>query len=84
MDDTQKVIEKLKNQITSLKIRLRRVEGYIEAIPNADDYIISDDGNGDLSSPFLDEAIKLVVKHDYMSASLLQRKLSLGFAQAEG
>lgn len=81
MDDTQKQIEELKNEVTSLKVRLRRVEGFVEAMPNSDDYV-SQDGTGNSEDPLIDEAIKIVCQYDRASASLLQRKLSTGYARA--
>jgi S-DNA-T family DNA segregation ATPase FtsK/SpoIIIE len=39
-------------------------------------------GNSDGGDPFIDEAIRVVCQYDRASASLLQRKLSVGYARA--
>lgn len=86
MNKDQKRIEKLENDITSLKIRLRRVEDYIMQMPNPDDffsqspspYSLSDFGDDDL----YEKAVEEVRQYDHASASLLQRKLQIGYARA--
>lgn len=42
----------------------------------------SKSGNSDGGDPFIDEAIRVVCQYDRASASLLQRKLSVGYARA--
>jgi len=80
MDDPQKIIEELKTEIVSLKIRLTRVERFIEDFPDPKEYIEhNDDTNGD---PLFEEAKITVQPYDMASASLLQRKLSIGYARA--
>jgi S-DNA-T family DNA segregation ATPase FtsK/SpoIIIE len=39
-------------------------------------------GNSDGKDAFFDEAIRIVCQHDKASASLLQRRLSIGYARA--
>ena len=39
-------------------------------------------GSSDSGDPFIDEAIRVVCQYDRASASLLQRKLSVGYARA--
>ena len=80
MDDQQKVIEELKNEIVSLKVRLRRVEGFIESMPSPDQYLSSKPIND--KDPLYEEAKKIVCEYDRASASLIQRKLSVGYARA--
>ena len=78
MDEPQKVIEELKTEITSLKIRLRRVEGFIEAMPNPEEYLPTDIGDGE--DPLFEDAKNTVMEYDRASASLIQRKLSVGYS----
>ena len=80
MDDTQKTIEELKTEIASLKIRMRRVEGFIEVMPAPDDYLAI--GESKAEEALLEEAKEIVSEYDRASASLLQRKLSIGYARA--
>lgn len=74
---TPKTLEQLETEIVSLKIRLRRVESFIESMPTADDYI-EPLGEDEL----LEEAAKVAIQYDRVSASLLQRRLSIGYARA--
>ncbi len=74
---TPKTLEQLETEIVGLKIRLRRVESFIESMPTADDFI-EPLGEDDL----LEEAEKVVVQYDRASASLLQRRLMIGYARA--
>lgn len=71
-------IEDLKTQVTSLKIRLRRIENFISCIPNPEEWI----NHEELEDDMLEEAKKLIVKYDRASASLLQRSLMIGYARA--
>lgn len=82
MDDTQKVIEDLKTEIAGLKVRLRRVEGFVRSMPAPEDYMPNEDEGEDGKDPLFEEAKKIVQEYDRASASLLQRKLSTGFARA--
>lgn len=80
-DDTKSpktTIEQLETEIVGLKIRLKRIEEFIEAMPTPSDYIFSDDDDDNL----LEEAEKVVQQYDRASASLLQRRLSIGYARA--
>ena len=81
MDDNQKIIEELKTEITGLKIRVKRLEDFAKSFPNPDDYMGTDvvrEGE----EPLYDEAVKIVSEYDMASASLLQRRLSIGYARA--
>lgn len=80
MDDTQKVIEELKNEIISLKIRLARTEEFIAAMPNPNKFL--KETVESFTDPLIEEAKKTVQEYDRASASLLQRKLSIGYARA--
>ena len=79
MDDTQKTIEELKTEIASLKIRMRRVEGF-KVMPAPYDYLAI--GESKAEEALLEEAKEIVSEYDRASASLLQRKLSIGYARA--
>ncbi len=80
MDDQQKIIEELKSEIVSLKVRLRRVESFIESMPNPDEHLQRLDDKG--VDVLLEAAQEIVSQYDRASASLLQRKLSIGYARA--
>lgn len=82
MDDTQKIIEELKTEIIGLKIRLMRIESFIGSMPDPSEYINTEEPSGDSKDPLTDEAIKIVCQYDRASASLIQRKLSTGYARA--
>jgi S-DNA-T family DNA segregation ATPase FtsK/SpoIIIE len=69
MDDNRKIIEELKKEIGVLKERLNRIEGFLKVLPKDDDEL-------------LEEAKKIIMEHDRVSASLLQRRLSIGYARA--
>ena len=77
MDDSQKIIEELKTEIVSLKIRLTRVERFVQDSPNPEDYILPETDDS-----LLEEAKQIAGEYDRASASLLQRKLSIGYARA--
>jgi|GEM_PF-1633376 len=77
MDNQQKTIEELKGEMTSLKIRMRRIESFIESMPNPEEYVSEKDVGG-----MVEEAKEIVSQYDRASASLLQRKLSIGYARA--
>jgi len=71
-------IEDLKKEIVSLKIRIRRLEEFVSAIPNSDDYVhVSEEPDG-----LFEQAVEIIKSHDLASASLLQRRLSIGYSRA--
>lgn len=74
----EKDIEELKTELAGLKIRLRRVEDYLLTFSNPEDYIHQADSEDSL----FEEAKMAVANYDKASASLLQRKLSVGYARA--
>lgn len=77
MNKKNNELEQFKTKIVSLEIRLRRVESFIENMPTPEDYI-EPRGDEDL----LEEAERIVTQYDRASASLLQRRLSIGYARA--
>lgn len=65
------ILENIFAQLNDLRKRVETLEGKPAkpVVPAEDD-------------PLLPEAIKLVQQHDKVSASLLQRRLSIGYARA--
>lgn len=78
-EDTKspKTIEQLETEIIGLKVRIARIESYLRDLPNTDDYIDSL-----TEDECFEEAKKTVMEYDRASASLLQRRLSIGYARA--
>lgn len=78
-DDTNlpKTTEQLETEIIGLKVRIARIENYLRDLPNTDDYIDSL-----TEDELFEEAKKVVMEYDRVSASLLQRILSIGYARA--
>lgn len=77
-NNINKEIEDLKAEVTKLKIKLRKIEEYLLSIPKVNDYIYERDSNDEL----FEEAKKIVGEYDTVSASFLQRRLSIGYARA--
>lgn len=76
-----KEIEQIKTELTSLKIRQRRMEEFLLNFPNIDDYLQSWDSNiGD--DQLFKKAVEVVQKYDRVSASLIQRRLMIGYARS--
>ena len=74
-----KEIEQLKTEMTGLKIRLKRIEDFLNDFPSAGDYLSREEL---IDDELLEEAIKMVKADRRASASLLQRKFSIGYARA--
>jgi len=74
---TPTTTEQLETEIVGLKIRITRLESFIKDMPNPEDYIetLTDD-------ELFEEAKKVVMEYDRASASLIQRRLSVGYARA--
>ena len=78
-----KTIEELETKIVSLEIRLRRVESFIQSMPTAEDYLESPVlGEEASDDTLLEQATQIVQQYDKASASLLQRRLEVGYARA--
>lgn len=73
-----KTLEELETEVVGLKIRLSRIEEFLIDMPVAQDYLAVDAEDAEL----LEEAAKVVVQYDRASASLLQRRLSIGYTRA--
>lgn len=70
--------EELKKEIVSLKIRIEKVENFLLSQSNPNDYINISNNLDEL----FNEAVKQIETYDKVSASLLQRRLSIGYARA--
>lgn len=76
-------IEEIKTELAGLKVRLKRIEMFLRHFPSAEDYITEEDlSKAELDDPLYEEAVKVACQYDRASASLLQRKLSVGYARA--
>lgn len=79
MDDQKKKIENLETELTGLKIRIRRIEYYLLSnFSDPAEYIHESNEDDEL----LEEAKKAVRQYDRASASLIQRRLSIGYSRA--
>ncbi len=67
-----------KKEIEDLKTRLKKVEDFLLSFPSAGNYIQASNN----LDPLLDQAIAIIKSHDEVSASLLQRRLSIGYSRA--
>lgn len=79
MKKEKKTKEDLATDLSSLKIRVRRIETFLESMPSSEDFIQTREEDED---ELLDEAKEIVSKYDRASASLLQRRLGTGYARA--
>lgn len=77
MDNNEKRIGELTKEISDLKIRLGMVEDFLEAFPKSDEYIAFKDDD-----ELMEDAKVVVREYDRASASLLQRRLEIGYARA--
>jgi S-DNA-T family DNA segregation ATPase FtsK/SpoIIIE len=75
-----KRLEKLEAEVVDLKIRLARVESFIRDIPDSEDYLSSEMTLD--NEELIQKAIDLVKEVDGASASLFQRRFSIGYARA--
>lgn len=79
MDEQKKELENLKTEVAGLKIRIRRIENYLLSnFSDPAEYI--HDSNED--DELLEEAKQTVRQYDRASASLIQRRLSIGYSRA--
>lgn len=74
----KKLIEEFKLDIISLKTRVKRLEDFILEMPKPEEYVQPINDLDELFS----EALKITKGFDYVSASLLQRSLSIGYSRA--
>ncbi len=70
--------EDLENELTDVKIRLRRIEEFLSSFPDVRDFFHDDSGRDNLY-----EKAEIIAKsHNEISAAYLQRKLGIGHARA--
>ena len=82
-EDSKKLLEELKTDLVSIKIRLRRLEEFYSAFPDPSDYNEDYHPYGkDERDELFDDAVRMIMQHDRASASLIQRRLQLGFNRA--
>ena len=74
-------IESLKTELAGLKIRIRRIEDFLNDLPNTNDYLNIEEHASEPDELY-DEAVELVKEWGKASASLIQRKLKIGYARA--
>lgn len=74
----KKLIEEFKLDIISLKTRIKRLEDFILEMPKPEEYVHP---SNDLDQLFT-EALKITKGYDFVSASLLQRRLAIGYSRA--
>ena len=84
MKDKVKEIEQLKTDVVSLKIRLKKIEDFLRDIPDLDDYMVEDESGfyKEVDEKLFKKAKRVVQEYDRASASLLQRRLNIGWAYA--
>ena len=80
-EDSKKLLEELKTDLVSLKIRVRRLEEFYNAFPDPSDYLEEERRpyGKDERDELFEEAVRMISQHDRASASLIQRRLQLGF-----
>lgn len=74
---SSKTTEQLETEIIGLKVKIARIESYLRDLPSTDDYIDSL-----TEDELFEEAKRTVMEYDRASASLIQRRLSIGYARA--
>lgn len=83
MSNNNSELEQIKTDLMSLKIRLKRLEDFISCFPNPTDYLPSKPDSLDVEDEeMVKKAIEAVSQYDMASASLLQRRLGIGYARA--
>ena len=84
MDERKKEIENLKTELAGLKVRLKRIEDYLLDLPNISDYVHKPDRIIGIDAPdeLFEKSKEIVQGYDRVSASLLQRRLSIGYSRA--
>lgn len=81
MNDVKKVQE-LEEEIWDLKIRIKRIEEYIQALPNPDHYLSNRKGSEAGSNDDILDVLFLIQRFDTISTAFLQRKMGIGYLRA--
>ena len=71
--------EDLKKEIDSLKIRITRIEAMLSNFPDPSEFL---QDRGGLDDPLFEQAVEIIKEYEEASASLLQRRLSIGYSRA--
>lgn len=80
-EEMSKIIEKLETELISLRIKIARIEDYLEDIPFFRDYASLEQPLKE-DEPLYEKALELVKQSKSASSSMLQRNLSIGYARA--
>lgn len=81
-EEAKKQIEELKTEVVSLRIRVKRLEDFYNAFPDPAEYLYEHDfGPGERDELF-EQAVRVIAQHDRASASLIQRRMQIGFNRA--
>ena len=81
-DETKKQLEELKTEVISLRIRIKRLENFYNAFPDPAEYLYEHDLEPGERDELFEQAVRVVSQHDRASASLIQRRLQIGFNRA--
>ncbi len=81
-EEAKKQIEELKTEVVSLRIRVKRLEDFYNAFPDPAEYLYEHDfGPGERDELF-EQTVRVIAQHDRASASLIQRRMQIGFNRA--
>lgn len=81
-EESKKQLEVLKTEVISLRIRIKRLEDFYNAFPDPCDYISEHEYGPEGRDEMFEQAVRIVSQHDRASASLIQRRLQVGFNRA--
>ena len=81
-EDSKKVIEELKTEVIGLRIRVKRLEDFYNAFPDPSDYLTEHEYGPVGRDELFEQAVRIISQHDMASASLIQRRLQIGFNRA--
>ena len=81
-NDSKKQVEELKKEVVNLKLRLKKVEEFCLAFPTPHVFLSTYTGEPGGRDELFEQAVRIVSQHDMASASLIQRRLQIGFNRA--
>lgn len=81
-DESKEQLEKLKTEVVSLRIRVKRLEDFYNAFPDPSDYLHEHEYGEECRDELFEQAVRMISQHDRASASLIQRRLQIGFNRA--
>lgn len=83
MDEkSKKELEELKTEVVSLRIRVKRLEDFYNAFPDPSEYLYEHDYGPGGRDELFEQTVRMVAQHDRASASLIQRRMQIGFNRA--